>query len=570
MVIFVYPVYSVPRRRDLWEYLTQLGASITSPWIVLRDFNCFLFPQHKRVGQVLIAYLLHGLKEFVMATSLVDAPSSGSFYTWTNGSLWPKLDRPQRGSRSFKFYNMWLTHPSFAEVRDSLWETEIRGTAQYVLCGKLKLLKKPLRKLNRDEFGGISDKTSRAKEAFKVTIILQMATPIDSALKEEAERTFFRQKARCTHLVEGGRSTKYFHAMVNKNKQKNSISYLVKFDVTRTTSKEEVATLLVDFFTRLMGIAYPSSPIDLDVLRVGPLVGMDSHTTLGAPVSDEEIRWALFDIGDERAPSPDGFTAAFFKANWDIVREDVVKAVREFYTMGRLLRQLNHTIIALIPKIDRDPGVGDFRPIGCANVVYKIITKILAKRMEALLSSLIDRSQGAFIRGRSLVNDVFLAQEIVRGYSVARTFAWCMLMMDLRKAYDTVSWEFLEAVLRGLDFPKVFVGWVIECVTTASYSVSINGEMHGHFPGRRGLRQGDPMSSALFLLCLEYFSRICRARAASPSFAFHPMCGEVGITHIAFVDDLMLFLQGGYLFNGYFLGLLISFGAMFWTCSQSC
>ncbi|GAA0150723.1 hypothetical protein LIER_09598 [Lithospermum erythrorhizon] len=93
----------------------------------------------------------------------------------------------------------------------------------------------------------------------------------------QAERTFFRQKARCTHLVEGDQSIKYFHAMVNKNKQKNSISYLIKGDGTRTTSKEEVATLLLDFFTGFMGTAYPSSPIDMDVLRAGPLV---------APVSD--------------------------------------------------------------------------------------------------------------------------------------------------------------------------------------------------------------------------------------------------------------------------------------------
>ncbi|GAA0157719.1 hypothetical protein LIER_14924 [Lithospermum erythrorhizon] len=240
-----------------------------------------------------------------------------------------------------------------------------------------------------------------------------------------------------------------------------------------------------------------------------------------APVSDEEIRWAVFDIGDERAPGPDGFTAAFFKANSDIVRGDVVRAVREFYSTGRLLR-----------------------PIGCANVVYKIITKILARCMERFLPSLIDRSQGAFVRGQSLVDDVFLAQRIVLGYSVTRTSSWGMLMVDLRKAYDIVSWDFLGVVLRGLDFSEAFVGWVMQCVTTTSYWVSINGELHEHFPGHRGLRQGDPMSPGLFLLYLEYFSRLCRALAASPGFSFHLMCAEVGITHIAFADDLMLFSRG--------------------------
>ncbi|GAA0167309.1 hypothetical protein LIER_40352 [Lithospermum erythrorhizon] len=93
LATFVYHVYNVSRRRNLWEYLTLLGASITLPWIVLGDFNCFLFPQDKRGGQALTAYLFHDLQEFMMATSLVDASSSGSFYTWTNGSIWSKLDR---------------------------------------------------------------------------------------------------------------------------------------------------------------------------------------------------------------------------------------------------------------------------------------------------------------------------------------------------------------------------------------------------------------------------------------------------------------------------------------------
>ncbi|GAA0182976.1 hypothetical protein LIER_30473 [Lithospermum erythrorhizon] len=84
----------------------------------------------------------------------------------------------------------------------------------------------------------------------------------------------------------------------------------------------------------------------------------------------------------------------------------------------------------------------------------------------------------------------------------------------------------------------------MECVTTASYSVSINGEMDGHFLGRRDLRQWDPMLPTLFLFCLDYFSRLFRAQAASPDFAFHLMCGEVGITHIAFADGLMLFSRG--------------------------
>ncbi|GAA0151973.1 hypothetical protein LIER_10570 [Lithospermum erythrorhizon] len=124
-----------------------------------------------------------------------------------------------------------------------------------------------------------------------------------------------------------------------------------------------------------------------------------------------------------------------------------------------------------------------------------------------------------------------------------------MLMVDLRKAYDTVSWEFLEVVLRGLDFPEIFVGWVMECVTTALYLVSINGEMHGHFPGCRGLRQG--------ILCrlLCFFSTLITSPdyvgpRLLPRFCLSSDVWGGGITHIAFADNLMLFSRG-------YLGILL-------------
>ena len=213
--------------------------------------------------------------------------------------------------------------------------------------------------------------------------------------------------------------------------------------------------------------------------------------------------------------------------------------------MGKDIReQIDHTILSLIPKKDSDPAVGDFRPIGLTNVVYKTITKLLANRMAPCLPTLVDESQGAFVKGRNLVDNVYLAQELVRCSNRARISPRCMLMVDLRKAFDIVSWEFLEAVLRDLGFPPRFVSWIMACVTTTSFSVSINGELHGHFEGKRGLRQGDPMSPTLFIFCIEYLSRLLRLRATGPGFRYYPKCARTSTTHLAFADDLMLFARG--------------------------
>ncbi|CAH9079933.1 unnamed protein product, partial [Cuscuta epithymum] len=178
------------------------------------------------------------------------------------------------------------------------------------------------------------------------------------------------------------------------------------------------------------------------------------------------------------------------------------------------------------------------------NVLYKIITKILAARIVPTLPGLINEAQGAFVDGRLMFDNIFLAQELVRGYNRKRISPRCMIMVDLRKAYDTISWDFLRNVLLGLGFPATFVGWIMECVSTASFSVSLNGSLYGFFKGKRGIRQGDPMSPLLFVLCLEYFSRLLTMRTKQGSFNFHPQCSSLGITHLAYADDLMLFSRG--------------------------
>ncbi|KAL0380246.1 UNVERIFIED_CONTAM: hypothetical protein Sangu_0088900 [Sesamum angustifolium] len=114
-----------------------------------------------------------------------------------------------------------------------------------------------------------------------------------------------------------------------------------------------------------------------------------------------------------------------------------------------MLRQLNHTIIALVPKSEHSPSVADYRPISCCNVIYKVITKIIADRLSPALMQLVDSSQAAFVGGRNITDNIFLAQEMVRQYSRKRISPRCTINVDLRKAFDSVSWTFLSRVLHG-------------------------------------------------------------------------------------------------------------------------
>ncbi|KAL0361809.1 UNVERIFIED_CONTAM: Retrovirus-related Pol polyprotein from type-2 retrotransposable element R2DM [Sesamum radiatum] len=252
----------------------------------------------------------------------------------------------------------------------------------------------------------------------------------------------------------------------------------------------------------------------------------------------EEVKVAFFDIAEDKAPGPDGYSAAFFKAAWPVVGEEMTQAVLEFFQNGRLLKQVNATLFTLIPKVRAPTTVSDFRPISCCNVLYKAITKILVSRIKDCLDDLISPTQNVFVPGRRIGDNVMLAQELFMGYNQQR----CALKVDLRKAYDIVEWDFLLEVLRLFRFSSRFTGWIEECVTKPSYSVCINGEAHRFFRGARGLRQGDPMSPYLFVLAMELLRGILQQMISTdPSFQFHWKCAELGLFQLGFADDLLLF-----------------------------
>lgn len=108
-----------------------------------------------------------------------------------------------------------------------------------------------------------------------------------------------------------------------------------------------------------------------------------------------------------------------------------------------------------------------------------------------MLDGLVDKAQSAFIQGHLIYDNIHLAEQFLRQYERKRVSPRCLLKIDIHKAYDSVNWEFLDDVLRGLNFPEHFCGWIRECVLTTAYSISLNGEIQGFFPGMQGLRQGD-------------------------------------------------------------------------------
>ena len=117
----------------------------------------------------------------------------------------------------------------------------------------------------------------------------------------------------------------------------------------------------------------------------------------------------------------------------------------------------------------------DYRPISCCNVLYKIISKIIARRLKSVLPKCITLNQSAFIKERLLMENVLLATELVKDYHKEDISTRCAMQIDISKAFDSVQWSFLLNTLEAMGLPKKFIGWISTCITSASFSVQVNG-----------------------------------------------------------------------------------------------
>nr|GEZ63726.1 hypothetical protein [Tanacetum cinerariifolium] len=222
-----------------------------------------------------------------------------------------------------------------------------------------------------------------------------------------------------------------------------------------------------------------------------------------------------------------------------------LKEGSEFFRNGTLLKEINHTIIALLPKVKSPSRVNDYRPISCCNVLFKCISKIIANRIKHSLKKIISPNQSAFIPGRSITDNIILTHELMHNYHLERGTPRCAFKVNIQKAYDTVDWDFLRIILLGFGFHQKMVSWIMECVTSTSYSICINGSLHGYFKGKRILLQGDPISPYLFTLVMEALTLMLQRKVhQTDQITYHKYCSKMELVNLCFADDLFLFAYG--------------------------
>ena len=224
---------------------------------------------------------------------------------------------------------------------------------------------------------------------------------------------------------------------------------------------------------------------------------------------------------------------------------DVTEAVLSCLGSGVIPPSINQTSITLIPKVKSPTKVSEYRPISLCNIIYKLVSKMITNRLKRMLPLSISKSQSAFQLDKAIFDNILVAFETLyhmKNQKKRGEGGFMALKLGMSKAFNRVEWNFLEAIMMKMGFGARWVALVLSYTNSASYSILANGVPKGDIRPSRGIRQRDPLSPYLFLICLEALNCQLQQAARSEAIRGFSLCKNgPEISHLFFADDTLLF-----------------------------
>jgi hypothetical protein len=301
---------------------------------------------------------------------------------------------------------------------------------------ELKEIESQLQRIYEEEGGGYA--TPEAKIS-----LIRLEERRNKLLKDKEE--MWRLKSRATWLASGDENTKFFQAFSKGRRCANTIWHLKDRDGNQENTFEGMSRLGKKHFQDLF-IAENQATIE-EVVCLAQLfprfVDEEDNRMLMEKVTEEELKEVIRSFQKDKSPGPDDWTIEFFLGFYDLLGQDLLKMVEDIRITGRIPLSLNSTFIALIPKTDNPVSLDEFRPISLCNCIYKIVSKIIARRVKRILSDRISSEQFGFLEGRQIHEVVGVAQEGLHNIK-SKKLKGAVLKIDLSKAYDRVSWLYIH------------------------------------------------------------------------------------------------------------------------------
>ncbi|XP_049405105.1 uncharacterized protein LOC125868520 [Solanum stenotomum] len=430
------------------------------PWCTIGDFNM------KKIFEFI---------SMIEVCGLVDLGYTGPPFTWCNqratqARVWKRLDRsmvnnkwlevmpqttiehlPSVGSdhspllmemirkneshtKYFKILQCWVDNDNFMKTVQDCRDREVTGIEETIRKAEEELL------------------TNNTEDCRK-QLHLMNANYIRFLKLEES---ILKQKTQLQCFKEGDANTKYFHALMRGRRGRLFLHKICTDDNVWIQGDDQIA---------------------------------QEMPTL------EELKQVVFAMNPNSAPGPDGIGGKFYQACWNIIKKDLLAAVQSFFCGHIMPKFMSHACLVLVPKIEQPNRFTDLRPISLNNFSNKIISKLLSMRLANILPLLRSENQSGFVRGRSITENIMLAQEITHRIKRPKEGDNVVIKLDMTKAYDIVSWSFTSLVLRRFGFGEFFIDLIWRIMSNNWYSIIINGHRYGFFHSTRGLKHGFSMES---------------------------------------------------------------------------
>ncbi|GJR02333.1 RNA-directed DNA polymerase, eukaryota [Tanacetum coccineum] len=562
LIISVYAPQSSSSKRTLWNYLASLISSWNGESLIMGDFN-EVRSSEERWGSCFNVQGAAVFNSFISNMGLLDLQLEGYSFTWAHPSAtkMSKLDRflvsngfisafphisalcldrhlsdhrpillkeiiSDYGPTPFRFYHSWIELPGFEDMISKAWNSFslFDSNAKKQQVGLSHDLKAKLCGIDKElDQGGASDDI----------LLSRMETMKQLHEIQSSRNRDLIQKAKVRWAIEGDENSKYFHAIINKKRTNLSVKgimvdgdWIVDPSLVKQEFRDHFAERFLDPGPRKGNLDFPF-PNRLND---------DQVSELEAPVSNDEIRAAVWGCGVDKSPGPDGFTFDFFRKFWTVIGPDFCIAVKWFFDHGNFATGCNSSFVTLIPKVVDPKLVSDYHPISLIGSLYKVVTKILASRLSLVISDLISDVQSAFLPNRQILDGPFIINEILARCKAKKQQAM-IFKVDFAKAYDSIRWDFLDDVLTSFGFGSTWRTWIRGSLSSGRASILVNGSPTSEFQFFRGLKQGDPLAPFLFLLIMEAFHLSFSRATVAGIFKGLKIDSSLSLSHLFFADD---------------------------------